>query len=102
MIDTGVKEKPTLSLADYLEAIIMFREQGERATALSKFSRVKKPRVTWALKKPGEAGLVIHERYSDIKLTPEGYQIAREVYRHHEALFSFNRHLESKSRNCRT
>lgn len=85
------KEKTTPSLEDYLEAIVMLKEQGEEATvtALSKSIGVKKPSVDWALNKLVEAGLLIHERYGDINLTPDGAKIAEEVYRRHKALFSF-------------
>jgi DtxR family Mn-dependent transcriptional regulator len=83
--------KPTSSLEDCLEAIVMLREQGEKATvtALSEFLGVKKPSIDWALGKLSEAGLVTHERYGDIELTPEGARIAEDVYRRHKALFSF-------------
>ena len=83
--------KPTSSLEDYLEAIAMVKEKGEKVTvtALSDSLGVKKPSVDWALKKLSESGLVIHERYSDIDLTPEGARVAEEVYRRHRALYSF-------------
>ncbi len=69
----------------------MLKEQGNKATvtALSESLSVKKPSVDWALKKLGEAGLILHERYGDIDLTPEGSRIAEEVYRRHKALYSF-------------
>ncbi len=83
--------KPTSSLEDYLEAIVMLKEQGNKATvtALSESLSVKKPSVDWALKRLGQAGLILHERYGDIDLTPEGARIAEEVYRRHKALYSF-------------
>jgi DtxR family Mn-dependent transcriptional regulator len=85
------RDKQTASMEDYLEAAIMLKEKGERVTvtALSESIGVKKPSVDWALKKLSDAGLVIHERYGDVELTPEGTQIAEEVYRRHKALFSF-------------
>ncbi len=88
---TGVSEKPTASLEDYLEAIAMLKEHEGRVTvtALSKSVGVKKPSAHYALKKLAEAGLVIHERYGDVDLTPEGARVADEVYRRHKALFSF-------------
>lgn len=84
-------ERPTSSLENYLEAIAMLREDGERVTvtALSKSIGVKKPSVDWALKKLAGAGLIVHERYGDVDLTPEGARLAAEVYRRHKALFSF-------------
>jgi len=88
---TGGKKKHSSSLEDYLEAIIVLKEQGEKTTVttLSEFIGVKKPSVDWALKKLGEAGLVIHEKYGDVDLTTAGAGVADEVYRRHKALFSF-------------
>jgi DtxR family Mn-dependent transcriptional regulator len=90
---TGITEKykPTSSLEDYLEAIVMLKEQGEKATvtALSESIGVKKPSVDWALKKLGDAGLVIHERYSDVELTPEGARIGDDVYHRHKIIRQF-------------
>ena len=81
----------TASMEDYLEAIIMLRagEEAVSVTQISKALGVKKPSVDWALKKLADAGLLVHERYGDIELTPDGARIAVEVYRRHKALFSF-------------
>lgn len=91
MANSVEKDSPSSSLEDYLEAILMLQEQGEKATvtALSQSIGVKKPSVDWALKKLSDAGLIIHERYSDIELTPEGARIADEVYRHHKMIRQF-------------
>jgi len=69
----------------------MLKEHEGRVTvtALSRSVGVKKPSAHYALKKLAEAGLVIHERYGDVDLTPEGARVADEVYRRHKALFSF-------------
>jgi DtxR family Mn-dependent transcriptional regulator len=81
----------TASMEDYLEAAIMLKEKGKKVTvtALSKSMGVKKPSVDWALKKLGDAGLVVHEKYKDVRLTGEGVRIAEEVYRRHKALRRF-------------
>ncbi len=86
-----IGNKQTASMEDYLEAAVMLTEKGDRitVTALSKTMGVKKPSVDWALKKLGEAGLVIHEKYGDIELTQEGSRIANEVYRRHKSLYKF-------------
>jgi DtxR family Mn-dependent transcriptional regulator len=88
---SNIRDKQTASMEDYLEAVIMLKERGRKATvtALSDFLNVKKPSVDWALKRLADNGLVIHEKYGDIELTPEGARIAAEVYRRHKALFSF-------------
>jgi DtxR family Mn-dependent transcriptional regulator len=87
----STNDKLTSSLEDCLEAIVMLKERGEKATvtALSESLGVKKPSIDWALGKLSDAGLVTHERYGDIYLTPEGARVAGEVYRRHKALFSF-------------
>ncbi len=86
-----MQEKTTASLEDYLEAIVMLKEEGRESTvtAISEVIGVKKPSVDWALKKLVDAGFVTHERYGDIDLTPAGARIAEEVYRRHKALTSF-------------
>jgi DtxR family Mn-dependent transcriptional regulator len=87
----SASEQQTASMEDYLEAVIMLKEQGEKATvtALSESLGVKKPSVDWALKRLTDNGLVIHEKYGDVELTSEGARIAEDVYRRHKALFSF-------------
>lgn len=87
----NIDSKPTSSLEDYLEAIVMLKEQGQKVTvtALSESIGVKKPSVDWALKKLGDAGLVIHEKYSDVELTPSGAGIANEVYHRHKIIRQF-------------
>lgn len=91
MTDTSAKGKPTSSLEDYLEAITMLKERGEKVTvtALSQSIGVKKPSVDWALNKLGDAGLIIHEKYGDVELTPEGARIADEVYHRHKVIRKF-------------
>ena len=78
-------------MEDYLEAIVMIKEQCDRVTVtdLSKSLKVKKPSVVSALKKLSDGGLVIHERYGDVQLTKEGVRIAGEVYHRHQTLNSF-------------
>ncbi len=87
----GIYNRPTSSLEDYLEAIAMLEEKGRRVTvtALSKSVKVKKPSVVAALKKLSDEGLVVHEQYGDVKLTPSGARIAGEVYHRHQTLQSF-------------
>ena len=81
----------TASMEDYLEAIIMLRENkmAARVTQISKALGVKKPSVTAALKRLSEDGLVKHERYGNVELTAEGEKIAEDVFRRHEALRHF-------------
>jgi DtxR family Mn-dependent transcriptional regulator len=88
---TNASEQQTASMEDYLEAVIILQEQGGKTTvtALSDFLNVKKPSVDWALKRLSDAGLVIHEKYGDVKLTAEGARIAQDVYHRHKTLRRF-------------
>jgi DtxR family Mn-dependent transcriptional regulator len=86
-----MESKPTASMEDYLESIIMLRE-GKQAVRVSQMSQalgVKMPSVTFALKKLSEEGLVEHQRYGRVQLTPEGEKVAQDVFRRHEALRRF-------------
>ena len=81
----------TASMEDYLEAIAFLRAEDERVRVkdISRFLNVKMPSVTSALKKLSEEGLVVHERYGDVELTPSGRRIAEDVIRRHKALTRF-------------
>jgi len=78
-------------MEDYLEGIVMLGREDEvvRVSQLSKKLKVKMPSVTSALKKLAERGLLEHEKYGYIKLTAEGQEVAREVFRRHRALTHF-------------
>jgi DtxR family Mn-dependent transcriptional regulator len=79
-------------MEDYLESIIMLRRGKKEAVRVSQMSQalgVKMPSVTGALKKLSEEGLVEHQRYGRVKLTPEGEKVAQDVFRRHEALRRF-------------
>ena len=82
MVAEVIKET-TASMEDYLEAIAMLNEEGKvaRVTQISQTLGVKKPSVTSALKKLSDDGLVKHERYGYVALTPEGARIAMDVFR---------------------
>jgi DtxR family Mn-dependent transcriptional regulator len=89
--ETMTESKPTASMEDYLESIIMLRK-GKKAVRVSQMSQalgVKMPSVTGALKKLSEEGLVEHQPYGRVQLTPEGEKVARDVFRRHEALRRF-------------
>lgn len=79
------------SMEDYLEAIAILAEKGGpvKVTEIAKALGVKKPSVTSAVVKLSEAGLVKHKRYGQVELTPEGEEIARDVYQRHETLRHF-------------
>ena len=86
-----METRPTASMEDYLESIIMLRESKKavRVSQMSKALGVKMPSVTLALKKLSEEGLVEHQRYGRVQLTDEGEKVARDVFRRHQALRRF-------------
>ena len=79
------------SMEDYLEAIGILAQGNKvvRVTQISNALGVKKPSVTSALKKLGEAKLIEHERYGYVELTDDGQRIADDVLRRHEVLRHF-------------
>lgn len=87
--DTSKEQSP--SMEDYLEGIAMLGKEGDvvRVSQLSRKLKVKMPSVSSALKKLSEQGLLEHERYGYIKLTAEGQELAKEVFRRHKALTRF-------------
>jgi len=86
-----MERKHSASMEDYLESIIMLREGKEavRVSQMSKALGVKMPSVTSALRKLSQQGLVEHNRYGRVQLTPDGEKIAEDVFRRHEALRRF-------------
>lgn len=78
-------------MEDYLEAIAnLYRdEKVVKVRQLSRTLNVKMPSVTAAMQKLSEEGLVVHKKYGDIKLTPEGDRAAQDVIRRHRALSRF-------------
>jgi DtxR family Mn-dependent transcriptional regulator len=91
MVKQESQREQTASMEDYLEAIANLGEGRKvvRVKQISEMLGVKMPSVTSALKKLSEQELVEHERYGQIKLTPEGDKVARDVIYRHEALTRF-------------
>ena len=79
------------NMEDYLEAIrTLTDEHGvARVTQLSEALQVSKPSVTSAVTKLAGEGLVRHEKYGAIELTQRGVEVADDVWRRHEALWTF-------------
>jgi len=89
---TGLSpRKHSPNMEDYLEAIrALIDEYGvARVTQLSEALHVSKPSVTSAVRKLAAEGLVRHEKYGDVELTPRGFEVADDVWRRHEALWVF-------------
>ncbi len=84
-------QKLSSSMEDYLEVILQLSREGQgvRVKEIAQALGVSLPSVTAALKTLAEAGLVRHERYRSVDLTPEGMEKARALSDRHEALVRF-------------
>jgi len=79
------------SLEDYLETIMLIKErQGEiRLTEIAAKMNVAKSSVHTALKNLEEMKLLVHEKYGNVILLPEGEEMAKKIYARHKALTLF-------------
>jgi DtxR family Mn-dependent transcriptional regulator len=78
-------------MEDYLEAVAALkREKGAaRVRDIGELLKVKKPSVTAALSSLARAGLVLHERYGYVELTPAGREIAADIQARHDIMVKF-------------
>ena len=84
------------SVEDYLEKVLMLKEQQEniRAIDLAAFMSFSKPSISIALKKLKNYGYVtVDEEDGYINLTEEGERIARSTYERHKVLSSVLIHI---------
>ncbi len=79
------------SMENYLEMIAMLAKEKNivRVTQLSTALGVKKSSVSAALTKLSKQGLVKHEKYGYVELTPEGENIAHDILHRHKILEQF-------------
>ena len=79
------------SMENYLEAILVLSRGGDGARSKDIASRlnVKRASVAGAVQALHRRGLVEHEPYGHVSLTPEGVRTAARVRRRHEALRDF-------------
>lgn len=84
-------DKLSQSLEDYLEAILMISREKRivRVKDLAQQLKVKTASVIGALKKLSEKGLVEHEHYGYVALTPDGESTASCIKAKHDVLFYF-------------
>jgi DtxR family Mn-dependent transcriptional regulator len=85
-------DTPTAAIEDYAKAIYTLQERSEGAvttTALAGRLGVTPGSVSAMLKRLDTAGLVQHEPYHGVSLTPQGRRVALEVIRHHRLLELF-------------
>lgn len=82
----------TQSLEDYLETVSFLADVGGvRVTDIAARLGVSKPSVLSALKALEEKGLLEHERYRGVVLTPLGVEKAAEIRERHVFLTHFLR-----------
>ncbi len=81
----------TESMEDYLEAILRLSRTKRvvRVRDVARAVGVTPPSATGAVKSLKERGLVSHERYEDVLLTPDGKAVAEDVHQRHEELRLF-------------
>ncbi|MHC6202273.1 metal-dependent transcriptional regulator [Breznakiellaceae bacterium SP9] len=80
----------TQSLEDYLEMVSFLADEGEvRVTDIASRLDVSKPSVLTALKTLEDRGLLEHQRYSTVSLTPKGINLAAEIRDRHTLLTQF-------------
>jgi len=79
------------SMEDYLEMVAMLgmKKNIVRVTQLSTALGVNKSSVSAALTKLSKQGLVKHEKYGYVELTPEGEKIAHDILHKHKILEQF-------------
>ncbi len=78
-------------LEDYVERILIMQKENTvaRVKDLANYFQVKAPSVVDALKKLKALGLIDHEFYGFVVLTPKGKAIAEEIYKKHLLLKDF-------------
>jgi DtxR family Mn-dependent transcriptional regulator len=84
----------TQSLEDYLEMVSFLADEGEvRVTDIASRLDVSKPSVLTALRILEEQGLLEHERYRSVMLTPKGALMAAEIRDRHDFLTLFLKNI---------
>lgn len=89
------QKKLSSNMEDYLEAIALLKKDKfvARIKDISRLMKVKNPSVTGALNSLSKNGLIIHERYGYVNLTPEGERLAKGVQEKHDILTKFLREV---------
>ncbi len=79
------------SAQDYLEAVYVLADKDglTRVKEVADFLDVKKPSVVSAMKALMKKGLVHHQHYGGLELTPQGKTLARDIHNRHKVLFRF-------------
>ncbi len=86
---SSARPQVTDAVEDYAKAIYALESRGEEPVsnnALAERLGVTAASASGMVKRLGELGLVSHEPYRGVRLTPEGISLALEVLRHHRLL----------------
>ena len=87
-----VEVQRSAAIDDYAKAIFALESRGDEpvsTSALAERLEITPGSVSAMLKKLDELGLVTHEPYRGVRLTPSGRRVAREVIRHHRLIERF-------------
>ncbi|MDA8243607.1 MAG: metal-dependent transcriptional regulator [Elusimicrobia bacterium] len=86
-----MRKRLSTSLEDYLEAAytLSLGRGFTRTGEISRVLKVSKPSANAAVKALSARGLLSHERYGDIALTPAGTAAGREIAARHSLLKDF-------------
>jgi len=86
-----MNKKLSSNMEDYLETIAFLEMQKGvvRVKDIGMMLKVKKPSVSGALNVLSKEGLIIHEPYRDVRLTPEGKKVANKVWSRHSVITKF-------------
>jgi len=78
-------------MEDYLEAIAMLEKNNKvaRIKDISGLLNVRTPSVTVAMDNLAKNGLVVHQRYGYVELTPAGRKLAQGIEKTHKMLVKF-------------
>lgn len=90
-MNISTKMSLTASLEDYLEAIlvILLKEKTARVKTIAKILNVKDASVNKAISTLVKKGLIEHEKYGYIDLTPKGKKKAQQVLKKHRVITQF-------------
>ncbi|MGM5485374.1 MAG: metal-dependent transcriptional regulator [Nanobdellota archaeon] len=78
------------STEDFLEAVYL---GVENISDLAAYLNIKKPSVTEKAKSLAKEGYLIYRRYSKLKLTMKGRNLAKKIYFKHSSLIDFLRKI---------
>ncbi|MEY9212145.1 metal-dependent transcriptional regulator [Thermobifida halotolerans] len=84
-----VANRPSTSVEDYVKVIYDLQERGTGPVTISGIAErlsVSNSSVSGMLRKLCELGLVDHQRYGDVRLTPTGDKVALAVLRRHRLI----------------